>query len=141
MAEAGVNGVDDDFGAGEVCEGLHVEDVNGYRDRSFASANRSVYDKRCRHTLGFRIPHVRNKQRFLLETLQRVLSPGLHPRKNPINPVVHLGRDDSEMRFEVGRGGQRVETGGLFEFGEEKDGEEGVGDVVDLRTGGADLSV
>lgn len=29
MTETGVDGVDDDVGSGEVCEGLDIEDVDG----------------------------------------------------------------------------------------------------------------
>lgn len=57
------------------------------------------------HTFRFRISHVRDEQRFFLETLQRVLSSCLHSRKDSVDPVMDFGRDDCQMGFKVGRGG------------------------------------
>lgn len=111
MAEARVDGIDDDVRAGKVGEGECVEDVD---------------------SLGFRVPLFGHKERFLLETLQDILAALLHTGQDTVDPMVDLGRDDREVGFQVGGGCGRGETRGLLEFGKKQDGEERVGDVVDL---------
>lgn len=112
VAEARVDRVDNDVRAGEVCEGECVEDVDSLR---------------------FGVPLFGHKERFLLETLQDILAALLHTGQDTVDPVVHLGRDDRQVGFQVGGGCGRGKTRGLLEFGKKQDGEERVGDVVDLR--------